>query len=221
MAAMERRQVLALVRGLSAAIVFFSIAYQAVTLAGGPGGFDPTRFFAFFTILSNLFGASLFLVLAVRRPEGRSGTLDVLRGASVVYLTVTFIVVILLLSGDDLQVAVPWVDFAVHKFFPVVVVLDWLIDPPAARLTARQAAAWLVYPIVWVTLTLIRGAADGWYPYPFLDPANGGYGSVAFYFVAILVGFLVIAAAVMAVGNARRGRPAGSGRPAGIGRTQP
>lgn len=53
-----------------------------------------------------------------------SPTLDLLRGASVVYLTVTFIVVVLLLSGADLQVAVPWVDFVLHKLFPVVVVPD-------------------------------------------------------------------------------------------------
>lgn len=203
---MDGRLALALVRGASALLVFVAIAYQAVTLAGGPGGFDPTRFFAFFTILSNLFGASLFLALALRWRAPRSAALDVLRGASVVYLTVTFIVVIWLLSGADLQVAVPWVDFVVHKVFPVVVVLDWLVDPPAVRITLRHVGWWLVYPIVWVTLTLLRGAADGWYPYPFLNPANGGYGSVAFYFATILIGFFVIAAATMAVGNALRER---------------
>lgn len=214
MAALERRQVLAIVRGASALLVLFSIGFQGFTLAGGPGGFDPTRFFAFFTILSNLFGAVLFLYLALRWRAPRSATLDVMRGASVVYLTVTFIVVILLLSGADLQVAVPWVDFVVHKVFPVIVVLDWLVDPPAVRITPRHIGWWFVYPIVWVTLTLIRGAADGWYPYPFLNPANGGYGSVAFYFVAILVGFFVISAAVMAIGNARRG-PQAEFQPAG------
>ena len=54
-----------------------------------------------------------------------------------------------------------------------------------------------------MTVTLVRGAADNWYPYPFLNPANGGYGSVAVYFVTILVFFLVIGGAVVWLGNLR------------------
>jgi hypothetical protein len=92
-----------------------------------------------------------------------------------------------------------------HKLFPVVIVVDWLVDPPAARLSGRDALAWLVYPLVWVLLTLVRGAADTWYPYPFLDPANGGYGSIAVTAVAITIAFLGIAAAWIWLGN-RGGR---------------
>jgi len=84
-----------------------------------------------------------------------------------------------------------------------VVVLDWLLDPPTTRLGVRHALVWLSYPLVWVTLTLIRGTADGWYPYPFLDPANGGYASVALYFVTILVFFLVVGMALIWLGNIR------------------
>lgn len=202
---MERRWVLGLVRGASALLVFFAIVVQMTTNIGA-GTFNPTRFFAFFTILSNLFGAALFLVLALNWRSARSGTADFLRGASVVYLTVTFIVVIWLLSGADLQVAIPWVDFVLHKLFPVVVVLDWIVDPPVTRLTYRLGLRWLAYPIVWVAFTLGRGAFEGWYPYPFLNPANGGYGSVAFYFVAILIGFVGISAVMVWLGKAMRER---------------
>ena len=58
-----------------------------------------------------------------------------------------------------------------------------------------------------MAFTLVRGALDGWYPYPFLDPANGGYASVAVYFVTILGFFLVIGGAVVALGNVRGGQP--------------
>lgn len=170
----------------------------------GAGTFNPTRFFAFFTIESNLYGAILFLFLAARRSASGSVGLDLARGASVVYLTVTFFVVIFLLSGADLQVAIPWVDAVLHKIFPVIVVLDWLVDPPAHRLTFRQALTWLIFPLAWVAFTLIRGAVEGWYPYPFLNPTNGGYGSVAVISAAILIGFLIIAAVVVALGNFAR-----------------
>ena len=51
----------------------------------------------------------------------------------------------------------------------------------------------MIYPLAWTVLTLIRGALDGWYPYPFLDPANGGYGALVTTTVGIVVGFFVIA----------------------------
>jgi hypothetical protein len=53
----------------------------------------------------------------------------------------------------------------------------------------------VIYPLAWTVLTLIRGALDGWYPYPFLDPANGGYGALVTTTVGIVVGFFVIALA--------------------------
>ena len=75
-----------------------------------------------------------------------------------------------------MQLQLVWVDVVLHKIFPIVVVLDWILDPPMTRLTFRDALLWLVFPLAWIGLTLVRGAIDGWYPYPFLDPANGGYG---------------------------------------------
>lgn len=118
------------------------------------------------------------------------------------YLTVTFVVFALLLSNTNVDTAMPWVDFILHKLFPIVVVLDWLLDPPMQRVTARQAAIWLAYPLVWVAYTLVRGALVAWYPYPFLNPANGGYGTVAAYVVGIVVFGIVVIAVVALVGNA-------------------
>jgi hypothetical protein len=205
MGAMDRSTVHAVLRGAIALVVLFAIAFQAWTLFES-GFFRPLRFFAFFTILSNLFGAAVFLALAVRRGRTRTRTFDVLRGAAVVYLMVTLVVVLVLLSGAELQVAVPWVDLLVHRVFPIIVLIDWLIDPPANDMRVRDVLWWLAFPIVWLAVTLVRGAVDHWYPYPFLDPANGGYRSVAFYIGMILAGFLVIGGAVNAVSDVLRER---------------
>ena len=50
------------------------------------------------------------------------------------------------------------------------------------------------------------------HPCPFLDPANGGYGIVAAYSVAIAAGMLLVIWLVTAVGNGMRGRGAGASR---------
>lgn len=202
---MKRRSVLRLVRGASLTVVLVAIAAQALELANH-GAFDATRFFAYFTIQSNLIGVAAFLWLLATRDGPRSRTLEVLRGAAALYLTVTFFVVLFLLSGVDVGLQLAWVDFVLHKLFPVVVVLDWFIDPPRTRLTLRDGLVWTAYPLVWTGLTLARGAVDAWYPYPFLDPANGGYGQVVLTIVAITAGFLLLAAGAIAVANGRGAR---------------
>ena len=197
---MERNRILLVTRTASIVVVVVAIVAQAVELANHDA-FDPTRFFAYFTIQSNLIGIAAFAWLVANRSAPRSHALESFRGAAAAYLTVTFLVVIALLSNVDVGLGLVWVDIVVHKLFPVIVVLDWLIDPPTVRLTGRDVVAWMVYPIVWLGLTLVRGAADGWYPYPFLDPANGGYGSVAVTSVAITIGFVALAAAYIWLGN--------------------
>ena len=202
---MDRRLALALFRAATAAVVIVAILYQ-IRLNLDSGLFRPLRFFAFFTILSNLFAAVLWLWLAARWRQRRTRTDDLLRGASVLYLVVTFIVVVILLSGAELQVADPRVDFIVHKLFPVLVVIDWIVDPPETDLRLRDVALWLIFPLVWLGLTLLRGAFDNWYPYPFLDPDNAGYRSVAYHVIAILGGCLVVAGGIIGLGDFGRDR---------------
>lgn len=198
---MSSARILTVVRAGSIVLVVAAIVAQSTFLATR-NVFDPTRFFAFFTIQSNLVGVAAFAWVLARGDAPRTRRVELLRGAAAAYLTVTFFVVIFLLSGVDVQLQLGWVDVVLHKVFPIVMVLDWLVDPPAVRLSIRDAAIWLTYPLVWTGLTIARGAADGWYPYPFLDPANGGYGQVAITIVAVTVGFLAIATAYIAIGSA-------------------
>ncbi|MBA3235662.1 MAG: Pr6Pr family membrane protein [Chloroflexi bacterium] len=199
---MERGRPLQVMRVAAVLVVLAAIVVQAITLANA-GAFNATRFFAFFTIQSNLVGVAAFVLLIAGRGREPSRGLDLLRGGAVIYLTVTFFVVIFLLSGIDVQLQLVWVDVVLHKLFPIVVVIDWILDPPRTRLTLRDVMLWIVYPLIWTALTLVRGAVDSWYPYPFLDPANGGYAAVAATAVAITVAFVVIGVAALAIGTAR------------------
>ena len=56
---MGRSRILTIVRTASVVAVVVAIAVQAVVLANN-GAFDPTRFFAYFTIQSNLVGVAAF-----------------------------------------------------------------------------------------------------------------------------------------------------------------
>jgi hypothetical protein len=82
-----------------------------------------------------------------------------------------------------------------HIVVPVYVVVDWLVFTDRTRLAFGNLWLVLLYPLVWSGVVLLRGATDGWVPYPFLDPATG-YGSVLFYVAIIAVLVLVFGALV-------------------------
>jgi hypothetical protein len=182
-------------------LVLVAIGYQ-LWVSAGTGRLDLVNFFSYFTILSNLLGAAVFLIGAARLGPTRAASWDLLRGQAVVVLTVTLVVFALLLADTDVDVTNVWVDTVLHRLFPVVVIADWLLDPPRVRVSVRSSLVWLAAPLAWTAYTLIRGALVGWYPYPFLDPAEGGYGPVAVVIVGILVFGVVVCAAVAFLGNA-------------------
>ncbi|MGL3149562.1 Pr6Pr family membrane protein [Microbacterium sp. A82] len=62
---------------------------------------------------------------------------------------------------------------ALHSFFPVLVVLDWLLIGDRPRLSWRWLWLLLPYPTVWLAVVLVRGVTDGWVPYGFLLPERG------------------------------------------------
>lgn len=163
-------------------------------------GFSVVNYFSFFTIQSNIIGAGVFLVGAFRPARRATLGWDLVRGATAMYLTTTFFVYGVLLSGleETLQTPEPWVNAVLHQIFPVVVAADLLLLPLAHRISFRQSLVWTIYPAAYLVYSLVRGPAVDWYPYPFLDPdETGGYGGVAAYSVAILIGFLLFSALIV------------------------
>lgn len=201
---MARTNGIAAYRAFFGLLVLAAIATQLADLAGR-GVLDPLHYFSYFTIDSNLLAAAVFLILAARRGE-RSARFEMVRGVSVICMTVTGIVFTVLLSGTDVDTAIPWVNDVVHSVMPIVVAVDWLLDPPRTRLTYRQGLSWVVVPAIWLAYTLVKGPILDKYPYPFLDPANGGYGTVAVYCFAILAVMGVLCLAAVWVANAANDR---------------
>ena len=214
---MDRRLLLAAARVLLAVLTGIAIVAQ-LAQSSDAGTLVPINFASYFTIQSNVIGLVVFLVGAARWRGPSTPGWDLVRGASALNLTVTYVVFALLLSNTDVDVALPWVNTVVHTVFPLAVIVDWLIDPPATPIPWARALRWMAYPLLWLGYTMVRGAIAGWYPYPFLDPSDGGYGTVALYVVAILVFGLVVVAVLRFAGNAlqeRRLIPAATGTSAG------
>ena len=186
-----------------ATLAVVAMTYQFAATADT--AFLKANFFSFFTIQSNILAVAALFALVLVPHARRTPLFDGARSAVVLYMAITGIVFALLLSGlqEELQTTIPWVDFVVHKLMPIVLVADWLIDPPRHRLPRWAVAAWLSFPLAWIAYTLIRGANVDWYPYPFVDVSRLGYDGVLGRSVVLAVGFAAAGAGLLWLGNRR------------------
>lgn len=177
------------------------------------------NFFSFFTIQSNIVGAvalAIGAVLLLRGVGEDPRWYAVLRGCATTYLVTTGVVYNILLRGIELPQGstLPWSNEVLHVVVPIVLLADWLFASGRRRLGWATVGVIVVYPVVWVVYTLVRGPVvysdamgrQGWYPYPFLDPANfeNGHGTVALYVVAIAALIALAGCGVVAVSRMRR-----------------
>jgi hypothetical protein len=83
-----------------------------------------------------------------------------------------------------------------------MMVLGWLLFGPRPRFDRRVLLWSLVWPVLWFGYTLARGAATGWYPYPFVDVRTEGYARVLVN--ALLVTMVLgVVASLYALGDRR------------------
>ncbi|MDJ0460106.1 Pr6Pr family membrane protein [Streptomyces sp. H27-C3] len=160
-------------------------------------------FFSFFTVLSN---CAAVLVLAwggLATSLDRPGVPHLLRGAATLYMVVTALVFAIALTDVETGM-LPWTNVVLHQVMPVVMLLDWLLLPPLRPLRYSRSALWLLFPLLYLVYTLVRGPVADWYPYPFLDAFTNGYAHVALASALISVAFLALTAFLTWAGNTRR-----------------
>jgi hypothetical protein len=166
------------------------------------------QYLSFFTIQSNLLAS---FVLATEAAGGlglSSRRRDSLRGALVLYLGITGVVYAVLLARLPMvqQIVNPWADMVLHYGMPIWILVDWLIAPPSSKISFRRALKWLIYPLTYLFLTLLRGAWTDWYPYPFLNPnSSGGWTAVAIVCSVITLAATLSIWGILFMGQVRNG----------------
>lgn len=182
---------LRLARLCLAVLVLLAIGQQLALHAAH--SFSFANFFSYFTVLSNLFAALVLLVSACTPAQQERPWLSLLRYLAAVQMAIVGLVFALLLRNLDVGLMLNWINTVLHYLMPVAVVLDWLLAPPPSPLTRKALAKALVLPALYLAYTVLRGQNSGWYPYPFLNPANvGGAAGVALYAASIALGFVLV-----------------------------
>jgi hypothetical protein len=187
-----------------AAAAWFALVLQLVLVVKGsvilvdddPPGLATRvgRYFAYFTIQSNILVAYTSTWLARDPALDRPGWRAV-RDASLIGITVTGLVHFFLLRPLlDLDGADWLADKLLHMVVPVLALAAWAWVGPRPRVTWRDAAYALLWPVAWLAFTLGMGQVSGWVPYPFLDADSEGWASVVVVSIGITVLLLALAA---------------------------
>jgi len=203
--------------GLTSALVTFGLVLQLEVAARNDNGLFvsvPARVvnvLSYFTIQSNILVALTTGLLAVRLD--RSATwFRVLRLSAVIAITITGVVFHLALKGlVELTGKAVTADWILHTASPILGVVGWLVFGPRGWVTKRIVQLSVLFPVLWLAYTLIRGAivtdrnGRHFYPYPFLDVVDHGYARVIVNIVLVAVLFFVLAFGALAADRRLKG----------------
>jgi len=184
---------------LIVAVATIAAIVATFTSVAATSPINPFNFFGFFTIQSNLLDIVVLLIGGLRLLRGTEPTRGwtVVRWAVADYMVIVGIVYAVLLAplGAAGGVPVPWANTVVHVVTPIFALVDWFLAPD--RLTTPLRLTWvlLLYPALWIAVVLVRGATDGWVPYPFLDPKHG-YAFVAGMTAIVALAFVLVGLAL-------------------------
>jgi hypothetical protein len=203
-----------------AALAWFALALQlyltiAVPIVPGLTVLERVaNYFSFFTILTNLIVAIALtsFVTLPKFPLGQFFSRPAVQSAIAVYIAVVGAIYSLLLRHQwSPQGMGKLADGLLHDAVPVLYGIYWLVFVPKAQLRWKHALLWLIYPVAYMFYTVARGAAIGWYPYPFIDVGVLGYAVALRNAAGMLVVFIMAGLIVVAIGRGMTRRSVRSG----------
>ena len=168
--------------------------------------FRPTEYFAFFSISTAIFAGFVVLMSGLTLLQGKSESerINIIRLVAAVSMIIVGVVYHALLGDsavDPRDVGYDWPqipNLVIHTYAPIAIAIDYLVSVKGPKPLWRKALWVVVYPLVWLSFSLIRGLADGWWPYWFINPGSEGgvIGMVTFIliiaFAFIALGFVVL-----------------------------
>lgn len=176
-----------------AVIAWFAVVAQIVTTYVGAETnslLAALGLFNYFTILSNTIVAISFSLMSYGLKKGLFAS-HAAQTAIAVYIIVVGIVYSLLLRNTwNPQGFQKVVDELLHTVVPVIYVVYWFVFTPKRIVKYSQIWLWLIFPALYLTYSLVKGAVFGNFPYPFLNASSLGWLNVIL--VSLLLTLFVI-----------------------------
>ena len=166
---------------ITAMMVWFALGLQLKLSIGHSGGniwHALKLYLSFFTILTNILVACCLTFIIFFKGTGISKFFSKAstQTAIAVYILVVGLVYNISLRGLTHPVGLDRVaDELLHVASPLLFLCFWIFFVKKAGLDYKDAVKWLIYPLLYVLLIVVRGYIINAYPYPFINVVNLGY----------------------------------------------
>lgn len=151
------------------------------------------RYFTFFTILSNILVAFVFTAEYLQSNLLKFFAKSNTQVAIAVYIFVVGFVYNTILrfiwqpKGWD-KVA----DELLHLVIPVVYILFWYFKFSKQTINYKSIFGWLLFPMIYIIVVMIRGYFSNYYPYPFLNVSDLGIEKVLYNAIYMTLFFVIV-----------------------------
>lgn len=186
-------------------VAAFAVVLQLVLVWQGNRVLDETarpdlgtrlvRFASYLTIWGNVLVAWSAAMLALGRDRDTRWSRAIRLDAVVLIAVIAVVHFFLLRPLLDLDGADYLADKMLHMVVPAVALVGWALVGPRGRAAWSDLVPFLAVPVGWLAYTLVRGEIVEWYPYPFIDVNEHGYGPV----LLACLGVAALTVAVLAV----------------------
>ncbi len=159
-------------------------------------------YFSFFTVLTNIIVAVSFTAVYFKgigeegsffsRPKTLTATAVDITIVGLIYNTVLRF----LWSPEGLDKVA---DELLHTVIPPGFIVFWIKFVPRQSIAWKHTLPWLIYPLLYLAYTLLRGPSAQWYPYPFINVISLGYNKVLFNSAIVCAAFIFFALLFVAV----------------------
>jgi len=174
-------------------IMFYqSVSYQSDITAGILAGIKSYRYY---TMQTNLFVALwyTFAIFFHFKPELLNKIQGGLKGALTLYITITFIVFAVMLSGSYQPTGIDrFTNIGSHYIIPILFIVDWFITEWDVKYRWVYLAFWVIYPLCYLIFAVLHGTYidSGNYLYPFLNLQSMGWSKFIVSVLVLVVVFL-------------------------------
>jgi hypothetical protein len=166
------------------------------------------RFFTFFTILSNILVAVFFTAI-LAQPKGKFSFFlnPINQSAIAVYIFVVgFVYNLILRFLWQPQGIQRIVDEMLHTIIPIYYILYWYFKINTKSILWKNSINWLIYPIVYLIVIMIRGKFSNYYLYPFVNVTTLGINKVLLNVIVLTLFFGVVAMTFIAIAKFKNKR---------------
>lgn len=167
-------------------------------------------YLGYFTVLTNLLVAVSLSLPLLRPGSGAARWFQRPGVATAVAVNIALVGLtyhLLLRHVWDPQGLQKLADVALHYVVPLLCLLHWWFAMPPTRMAWHAPLAWAAWPLTYLAYALLRGLWLQTYPYPIIDVAALGYLRTLLNALGLLVVFLLVGVAFVAVARGRLRQP--------------